>query len=128
MLATATGGLACLLVPGLFDDILLSPYLRAGLVGIALFAVPARLLAIPTGIGRGRPLAERVSIDFVCSSALLLPALALPVFLGTGLGLSTSFNILENHGARALVASEVGEGTRFTIVLPIDHAGGAPTS
>ena len=82
MLATATGGLACLLVPGLFDDILLSPYLRAGLVGIALFAVPARLLAIPTGIGRGRPLAERVSIDFVCSSALLLPALALPVFLG----------------------------------------------
>ncbi len=87
VLATATGGLACLLVPGLFDDILLSPYLRAGLVGIALFAVPARLLAIPTGIGRGRPLAERVSIDFVCSSALLLPALALPVFLGTGLGL-----------------------------------------
>ena len=50
------------------------------------------------------------------------------VGVGTGLGLSTSFNILENHGARALVASEVGEGTRFTIVLPIDHAGGAPTS
>ncbi len=45
------------------------------------------------------------------------------VGVGTGLGLSTSYNILENHGARALVDSEVGKGTRFTIVLPIDHAG-----
>jgi signal transduction histidine kinase len=52
------------------------------------------------------------------------------VGVGTGLGLSTSCNILKNHGARALVDSEIGKGTRFTIVLPIDHAGagGAPRS
>lgn len=45
------------------------------------------------------------------------------VGVGTGLGLSTTYNILENHGARAIVDSEVGEGTQFTIVLPIQYAG-----
>lgn len=86
-LATATGGLACLLAPGSFDEFLSNPYLRAGLVGVALFLVPARLLSIPTGIGRGRPAAERVSVDFVCSLALMIPALALPLAAGGGLEL-----------------------------------------
>ena len=45
------------------------------------------------------------------------------VGVGTGLGLSTSFNILENHGARTIVDSEVGKGTNFTIVLPIAPVG-----
>ena len=43
------------------------------------------------------------------------------VGVGTGLGLSISYNILEKHGARAVVDSEVGKGTEFTIVLPIEH-------
>ena len=45
------------------------------------------------------------------------------VGVGTGLGLSTSFNILESHGARTIVDSEVGKGTEFTIVLPISPVG-----
>lgn len=37
---------------------------------------------------------------------------------GTGLGLMTSFQILESHGARVEVASTEGEGTEVTIYFP----------
>jgi signal transduction histidine kinase len=38
---------------------------------------------------------------------------------GTGLGLSIAYKIAEQHGGRIEVASAVGTGTRFTVVLPI---------
>ena len=38
---------------------------------------------------------------------------------GTGLGLSISYKIIEQHGGRISVDSTVGQGTRFTIVLPV---------
>ncbi len=38
---------------------------------------------------------------------------------GTGLGLSVSYGIIENHGGQILVQSVVGQGTVFTIELPI---------
>ena len=37
---------------------------------------------------------------------------------GTGLGLSTSYGIIKNHGGWIDVESEVGKGTTFTIVIP----------
>ena len=37
---------------------------------------------------------------------------------GTGLGLATSYGIIEGHGGRIGVRSKVGEGTTFTIELP----------
>ncbi len=37
---------------------------------------------------------------------------------GTGLGLAVSFGIVERHGGRITVASEVGEGTTFSVFLP----------
>jgi len=37
---------------------------------------------------------------------------------GTGLGLATSYGIIEDHGGRISVRSKVGEGTTFTIELP----------
>jgi two-component system NtrC family sensor kinase len=41
---------------------------------------------------------------------------------GTGLGLSVVYGIVERHGGTVLVDSEVGEGTTFTIRLPVSEA------
>lgn len=38
---------------------------------------------------------------------------------GAGLGLSVSHGIIEQHGGRIEVSSRLGEGTRFTVCLPI---------
>jgi signal transduction histidine kinase len=45
-----------------------------------------------------------------------------PVGMGTGLGLSISYGIIKDHGGSIDVQSEVGKGTTFTILLPIQHA------
>ncbi|GLS25632.1 response regulator [Marinibactrum halimedae] len=49
-----------------------------------------------------------------------------PVGEGTGLGLSVSYGIIQNHGGDIDVHSKVGEGSRFTIRLPIKQ--GMPPS
>ncbi len=49
-----------------------------------------------------------------------------PVGQGTGLGLSLSYNIVHKHGGRIEVASELGQGTRFTVHLPVNQAAPGP--
>lgn len=41
------------------------------------------------------------------------------VGVGTGLGLSTSFNLVRKHGGTLRVESELGRGTRFEVRLPL---------
>ena len=43
-----------------------------------------------------------------------------PVGEGTGLGLSISHGIVEQHGGTIAVNNIPGEGTMFTITLPVD--------
>lgn len=40
---------------------------------------------------------------------------------GTGLGLAVSYGIIADHGGEILVSSQVGEGTVFTVILPLRH-------
>lgn len=44
-----------------------------------------------------------------------------PVGKGTGLGLSLSYGIIQKHNGRIVLQSEVGKGTTFRIVLPINQ-------
>jgi PAS domain S-box-containing protein len=50
-----------------------------------------------------------------------------PTGEGTGLGLSVSYGIVKNHGGDILVESEVGNGSTFTIILPLASPHSRPT-
>ena len=41
---------------------------------------------------------------------------------GTGLGLSVSYGIIKEHGGEIKVDSEIGKGTIFTIIIPLQKS------
>ena len=47
---------------------------------------------------------------------------------GSGLGLSIVHGIVDRHGGRIMVESQVGEGTTFRIVLPVRSAAAATSA
>jgi len=67
-----------------------------------------------TGSGMSPEVIERIFFPFFTTKG---------VGKGTGLGLSISYGIIESHGGRIQVKSKVGNGTIFTIWLPIEKTG-----
>jgi signal transduction histidine kinase len=45
-----------------------------------------------------------------------------PVGKGTGLGLSLCFSIIETHGGRLEIRSQLGKGTEVKVILPVEVA------
>ena len=46
---------------------------------------------------------------------------------GSGLGLSVAHGIMESHGGLILVASQLGKGTKFSLLLPLPTVASAPS-
>ncbi len=44
-----------------------------------------------------------------------------PVGQGTGLGMSISYKVIQSHNGKISAESEVGKGTKITVILPIQH-------
>lgn len=65
-----------------------------------------------TGVGMPEAVRSRIFEPFFTTK---------PVGAGTGLGLSTCFSIVERHGGRIAVESEVGRGSVFEVRLPVVH-------
>ncbi len=63
-----------------------------------------------TGKGKNRQTQEKIFDPFFTTKAL---------GRGTGLGLSISYGVIQKHGGEIQVASEVGKGTEFRILLPV---------
>jgi signal transduction histidine kinase len=84
------------------------------------------LLTIRTSVAEG---VCRVEVSDTGSGipASVLPRVFDPFFTtkgegeGTGLGLSVNLGIMERHGGKILVDSEVGKGTTFTLCLPVSR-------
>lgn len=70
---------------------------------------------LDTGLGMDAKTQQRIFEPFYSTK---------PVGEGTGLGLSICYGIIKDHGGYLSVQSEPGEGSEFTVWLPIEHRGG----
>ena len=110
--------------------------LLLALIMNAIEAMPHEgILGITTRVGDdGESLVIRVEDDGIGIPPDLLPRLFEPFTTtkeegkGTGLGLAVSHAIVERHGGRIDVRSEVGRGTAFTITLPLNALSGPLTN
>ena len=69
------------------------------------------ILVQDSGCGMPEPVRRRVFEPFFTTKSR---------GVGTGLGLSLSAEIVHKHGGEIQVSSEVGRGSRITVVLPVD--------
>jgi signal transduction histidine kinase len=78
-------------------------------------AAEVRIQVIDTGGGIPTKLMEKIFQPFFTTKGTARRG----EMRGSGLGLSICKEIVEHHGGRIEVASEVGRGTTFTIYLPL---------
>lgn len=67
-----------------------------------------------TGSGMGEETIKKLFTPFFTTK---------PVGVGTGLGLSVSYGILNSHNVSIDVQSKIGEGTTFSLLFPLNHEG-----
>ncbi len=117
-------------LPGQLDQVLLNVLANAvdAIGGRGTICVGTRLAHDPPAAPRAGPHAV-VSVQD--DGAGMAPDVCARVFdpffttkpegQGTGLGLSVSFGIVERHGGTIAVESAPGDGTTFTLYLPLDQ-------
>lgn len=88
----------------------------------AMSNLPSPKLTIEVGIEGHSNVYIKISDNGRGMSKETLTKIGTPFFTtkqsGTGLGLSVCYDIVEQHGGRIQVSSEVGHGTEFIIYLP----------
>jgi signal transduction histidine kinase len=110
-------------LPGILLD---SQTLHAALINLVKNAIEA----MPGGgqlVARTRPTRSGVALDLIDTGHGMDESTAMRMFEafystkegGSGLGLPTARKIIEAHGGRIDVQSEVGRGTKFTLEFPV---------
>ncbi|WP_455377642.1 PAS domain S-box protein [Petrachloros mirabilis] len=122
--------LETLLGPGLPSLMVDRHMIEQVLMNLVLNAVQAMkeggVLTIRTSVAEGICRVDVIDTGSGIPPAVL-PRIFDPFFTtknegeGTGLGLSVSLGIVERHGGKILVESEVGKGTTFTLCLPLSR-------